>query len=143
MAIRSKEWFLGKCLEEERKTSPFGPLARRVLDLGLRRTSKTAGHILQACGATQRFPEMYPVHKRTIAKTSPLDRFPLYKHQHVLADWKNFFRNQSDQYGHPRFGYNWDTLKTYLTRKYGGKHVGGGGGDSLFEIVLRLMAAFK
>ena len=92
MAISSKEWFLGKCLEEERKTSPFGPLARRVLDLGLRRTSKTAGHILQACGATQRFLEMYPVHKRTIAKTSPLDRFPLYKHQHVLADWKNFFQ---------------------------------------------------
>lgn len=143
MAIKSKEWFLGKCLEEERKTSPLGPLARRVLDLGLRRTSKTAGHILQSCGATQRFLEVYPVHKRTIGKTSPLDPFPLHKYQNVLKDWNSFFRKQPAKYGHPRFGYNWDTLRTYLTQKYGGKHVGGGGGDSLFKLVLRLMAEFK
>ena len=143
MALKSKEWFLGKCLEEERKTSPLGPLARRVLDLGLRREAKTAGHILQACGAAQKFLEAHPSHKRPIRKSSPLEPFPLHKSSTMLKDWNIFFRRQPEKYGHPRFGYNWDTLRTYLTRRYGGKHIGGGGGDSLFKMVLRLMAEFK
>jgi len=40
------------------------------------------------------------------------------------------------------FTYNYDTLRGYLTPKYGGTRQGGGGGDNEFEIVLRLMADF-
>ena len=142
MGLKSKEWFLGKCLEEERKTSRLGFLSYRALDLGLRRTVQTAGHILQSCGATQKFINKYPKYRKVIRSASPLDRFPLHRHRKMLRDWLIYFGKQSSTYGHPRFGYNWNTLRTYLTAKYGGRHTGGGGGNSLFETVLRLMAEF-
>lgn len=142
MGLKSKEWFLGKCLEEERKTSRLGPLSYRVLDLGLRRTVQTAGHILQSCGATQIFLKKYPKYRRVIRMASPLDPFPLHRHRKMVRDWLTFLRGQQGKYGHPRFGYNWSTLRTYLTHKYGGRHTGGGGGNSLFEVVLRLVAEF-
>lgn len=74
MALKSKEWFLGRCLDEERKASALGPLSRRALDLGLKRSAKTAGHILQACGATQLFLEAHPKVKREIVESSPRNR---------------------------------------------------------------------
>lgn len=143
MGLRSKEWFLGKCLDEERETTRLGYLSRRILDLGLKRTAKTAGHILQSCGATQKFLDKYPQHKHSIRAASPLDPFPLDQNTKMQRDWIKFFRGQPHKYGHPRFGYSWDSLRTYLTNRYGGNHAGGGGGDSLFEMVLRLMAEFS
>lgn len=142
MALKSKEWFLGRCLDEERKASALGPLSRRALDLGLKRSAKTAGHILQACGATQLFLEAHPKVKREIVESSPLEPYPLHRQPALLKKWLEFFEAHSDRYGHTRYGYNWDTLETYLTQKYGGRHSGGGGGDSLFELVMRLMAQF-
>lgn len=142
MGLKSKEWFLGKCLDEERGTTRLGYLSRRVLDLGLKRTAKTAGHILQSCGATQQFLTKYPQHKRSIRAAPALEPYPLDRNTKMLRDWLKFIRAQRHNYGHPRFGYSWDTLRTYLTKRYGGKHAGGGGGDSLFEMVLRLTAEF-
>ena len=60
----------------------------------------------------------------------------------MLADWIAFIDEHDGTYGHRRFAYNYDTLKGYLTPKYGGTRVGGGGGDNEFEICLRLGAAF-
>lgn len=142
MGLKSKEWFLGKCLEEERGTTRLGYLSCRILDLGLRRTAKTAGHILQSCGATQKFLQEYPLHKRSICAASPLEPYRLDQNTQMLRDWLKFFKSQPRKYGHPRFGYTWDSLRTYLTKRCGGNHVGGGGGDSLFLMVLRLMAEF-
>jgi hypothetical protein len=59
-----------------------------------------------------------------------------------LKDWREFIGKRRAQYGRKSFGYNYDTLKGYLTRKYGGRRRGGGGGDNEFEIVIRLLAEF-
>jgi len=143
MALKSKDWFLGRCLVEERARSKYCYLGARALDLGLRRSGKTAGHIMQACGAAQKFLEEHPEHIGTIAGSDPLEGFDLRGSPQILRDWRQFFANKTGGYGRASFHYNWDSLSTYLTRSLGGVHVGGGGGDSLFEIVLRLVAEFS
>jgi hypothetical protein len=49
---------------------------------------------------------------------------------------------RSGTYGRASFGYNYDTLRGYLTPGAGGSRTGGGGGDDEFKRVLRLMAEF-
>jgi hypothetical protein len=130
-----------KCLDEERKASKLSHLSARCLDLGLKKTDSTRGHVFQACGAVQKFLEAYPQHKSSISASSPVDPYkPTGK---VLADWKTFLSSHSGTgtYGQGQWGYNYDTLRGYLTRKYGGRRTGGGGGDNEFEIVLRLVSA--
>lgn len=62
----------------------------------------------------------------------------------MLKDWLNFLASKQGQskYGRKEFQYNWDSLRTYLTPKYGGVHKGGGGGNDKLDLVLRLVAAF-
>jgi len=106
----------------------------------LRKRDSTRGHLFQAAGAVQKFLEAHPEHVATIQAASPLE--PYKPAGQVLADWSAFIDEQEGAYGHGRFGYNYDTLKGYLTTKYGGMRTGGGGGDNEFEICLRLGAAF-
>jgi hypothetical protein len=137
MALKAPLWMMGKCLDEERKRSKFSYLASRILDLGLKGKDRARGHIFQAWGAVQQFLEEYPQHKATIKNASAVD--PFAPSGLILHDWMAFFARQpTGAYG--RFGYNWDTLKGYLTPKYGGSRSGGGGGDNEFEIVLRVAA---
>ena len=140
MALKSREWFLSCCYREVRRLGKLTYLANRALELGLIGTECTQGHILQACGAVQKFSEQYPSHKNTVRQASPFDPFAL--SGPILKDWLDFFSQHAGQYGRRKFGYNWDTLRTYLTIKYGGRTTSGGGGDNEFEIVFRLMADF-
>ena len=140
MALKGPLWLLGRALVEERNRSTLGHLSARALDLGLRKTDSTRGHLFQAAGAVQRFLEAHPQHVATIKAASPLD--PYKPVGQVLNDWKALLAEQAGPYGQRKFGYNYDTLKGYLTPKYGGRRRGGGGGDNEFEICLRLSAAF-
>lgn len=139
MALKSREWFFGRCYKEVKRLGETAYLANKALELGFGREN-TQGHILQACGAVQMFFQDYPSHKNTINQASPFDPYKLTGQ--ILQDWLSFFASKSGSYGRRRFGYNWDYLRTYLTTKYGGHTTGGGGGDNEFEIVLRLLAAF-
>lgn len=141
MALRSSVWFLGMCLQEERRRSRLRRLAGRVLDLGLLGQDKTRGHVTQACGGAQRFFQRYPQHKRTIKRARP-DR-PYSPSGSMLADWQRFFARKGGRHGRTSFGYDWDTLRSYLTPQYGGTRRGGGGGDNEFEIVLRVLAGLR
>lgn len=141
MALRGPQWLLARSLTEERTRGRFSHLAGRALDLGLMKTDKTRGHVNQATGAAQQFLAEYPEHRPTIRAQSPVD--PYKPTGAVLDDWLRFIGEHAGTYGQPRFGYNYDTLKTYLTKKYGGRARGGGGGDNEFEIVLRLVAQFQ
>jgi hypothetical protein len=141
MALRGWRWFLGECLKKERRRGPHHRLASRALDLGLLGADNTTGHIQQSCGAVQNFLIRYPGHRRTIRRASPSR--PFKPRGAVLQDWQRFLSGKSGTYGRTTFGYDYVTLKGYLTRKYGGRRRGGGGGDNEFEIVLRLMAEFS
>lgn len=140
MALKGPLWLLARALVEERNRTTLGYLSARSLDLGLRKTDSTRGHLFQATGAAQKFLEAYPRHVATILATSPLQ--PYKPTGQVLADWMSFIAAHHGTYGRGKFGYNYDTLKRYLTTKYGGTRTGGGGGDNEFEICLRLCAAF-
>ncbi len=140
MALKGPLWLLGRALVEERNRSTLGHLSARALDLGLRKTDSTRGHMIQATGAVQIFLEAHPEHVATIKAASPLA--PYKPAAQVLNDWKAFLATHAGPYGRGSFGYNFDTLKGYLTPKYGGSRMGGGGGDNEFEICMRLCAAF-
>jgi hypothetical protein len=140
MALKGPLSLLGRALVEERGNTQLGYLSARALDLGVRKTDSTRGHLFQAVGAVQRFLEAYPQHVATIKAASPLD--PYKPAGQVLADWNTFIGANAGAYGNVKFGYNYDTLKGYLTPKYGGTRLGGGGGDNEFEICLRLGAEF-
>lgn len=140
MALKGPLWLLGRALVEERNRTPLGHLAARALDLGLRKTDSTRGHLSQATGAIQIFLQAHSAHAATIRAASPLE--PYKPTGQMQNDWKTFFAGHDGAYGQKTFGYNYDTLKGYLTPKYGGVRTGGGGGDNEFEICLRLGAAF-
>ncbi len=140
MALKSREWFLGQCYEEVRRVGRLAFLANRALELGLSNKDNTVGHVLQACGAAQKFFDQYPPHKSIVRGASPGE--PYRPVGTVLRHWRGFFRTKTRSYGRANWGYNWDVLHSILTVKYGGLTRGGGGGDNEFEIVLRLMAEF-
>jgi len=139
MALKSEKWFFRQCYQQVRRLTNLAHLANRALELGFGR-EQTGGHIRQACGAVQLFLEQFPQHVNTIRSSSATDPFRV--QGQIRRNWLNFFRNKTGNYGQRKFGYSWDTLRGYLTRRYGGKRTGGGGGDNEFEIVLRLMAEF-
>src|SRR5712692_4659104 len=117
MALKSKEWFLGKCLVEERGRTRYGHLSSRALDLGLRRSAMTAGHILQSCGAAQKFLEEHRQHIPVINTADPQEGFDLDGAAAMLNEWRALFVDKHGPYGRASFHYNWDSLRTYLTRK--------------------------
>lgn len=139
MSLKSRNWFFGKCLIEERKRTKFTYLSAKALDLGFGR-EHTQGHILQACGATQMFLNEFPRYKGIIHRGSPIEPYRI--RGSALRDWRVFLSHKHGSYGRVAFGYNWDNLKSYLTDRYGGNCSGGGGGDNELEIVLRLVVEF-
>jgi hypothetical protein len=140
MPLKGPLWLMGKCLEEERRRGKLTDLAAKALDLGVRRTESTRGHVFQACGAVQQFLREHPRHRAAIKVASPTE--PFKPSGQLLRDWKSFIKSRSGSYERESFSYDYDTLKGYLTPKYGGKRRGGGGGDNEFEIVMRLLADF-
>lgn len=140
MALKGPLWLLGKALVEERNRTKLGHLSSRALDLGLRKTDSTRGHVFQAIGAVQMFFEQHPEHKATVEGAPATE--PYKPDGQLLEDWKEFIAASGGTYGRRNFGYNFDTLKGYLTPKYGGNRGGGGGGDNELEISLRLCASF-
>lgn len=141
MGLKSREWFFGECYKQVRRKTKLNTLADKALQLGFKK-EKTGGHILQACGAAQLFLQKHPEHKPAIRNSSPRRAYKL--RGQALEDWLAFFESKDHKrtYGQKAFQYNWDSLRTYLTPKYGGNHRGGGGGNDKLEIVLRLMAEF-
>ena len=85
MALKGPLWLLGLALVEERNRSTLGHLSARVLDLGLRKTHSTRGHLFQAAGAVRGFLEAHPEHVATIKAASPLE--PHKPAEQVLDDW--------------------------------------------------------
>ncbi len=141
MGLKSREWFFGECYKQVRKKTKLEALADRVLQLGFKKES-TGGHILQACGAAQLFLQKHPGHIPTVRQSSPKKAYRL--RGQALEDWLAFFESKRGKksFGRKAFLYDWRSLRTYLTPKYGGRHEGGGGGNDKLEKVMRLMAEF-
>lgn len=138
--MKSRQWFQGECSNQIRDNGPLLILSKRAMDLGPNNMDNTTGHILQAIGASQVFFSEFPNHLGTVRR-APTD-VPFALTGTILSDWLKFFSQHTGKYGSQRFGYSWDTLRNILTKKYGGKVTGGGGGDNEFEIAFRLVAHF-
>ncbi len=137
MALRGTTWFYGECRRLENSGSPLAPLAAQALDLGVGGIHRTRGHMNHAIGAAQRFFQQYPQHRAAVA-TAATDRPFSLATSDLLNDWLTLISNSDGRFGSE---YNWDTLKSYLTPKYGGIRTGGGGGDNELEIAMRLAAS--
>jgi hypothetical protein len=143
MALKSKEWFYKRCLENVRDRTRFAYLCWDILDKGIGQRDSTRGHVTQAIGATQGFLTAYPQHRATISAADATRPFDIVNAREVLDDWRRWFGSRTQRtYGNRSFGYNYRTLRGYLTRNLGGTLQGGGGGNDEFKRVLRLMAEF-
>ena len=142
MALKSKEWFLGKCLSEVGSHSRLSPMSWTALKKGIGGTDGTRGHIGQAVGVSQRFLEQFPQHIATIQAADPTLSFDIASHMAVQNDLRTWLNAQAGQYGRASFKFNYDSFKKNTTATVGGTRVGGGGGDDEFKRVLRLMAEF-
>jgi hypothetical protein len=149
MALKAEKWFLGKCEAEMRGQSRLAGLAQVAWDHAHGK-DKTPGHILQAVGAAQAFLSAYPAVATQIRAASPVVALDL-RSAGVLNEWTTFFTSKlasakkdpkKNSYGPEKSGYRWSALESYLTRQYGGRVDGGGGGDYEFKVVLRLMVEF-
>lgn len=143
MALRGPLWLMSECLTEERDRGPLTHLAAIALDLGIRRTDRTRGHVFQASGAVQNFYLKHREHAATADDGSPIEAYD--PTGAFLSDWTTWLGNQSGTYGHPHFGfeYDYDVLKGYLTSRYGGTRTGGGGGNHELKLCFRLVAHFQ
>ena len=143
MPLKSKEWFYKQCLSEVEEFSRLSHMCWSVLKKGIGQEDQTRGHVTQAIGATQGFLERFPDHKQAIRDADPTKPFDIRDHDEILQDWVVWFGAQRrTTYGPRSFGYNYDTLRGYLTPFLGGQRRGGGGGNDEFKRVLRLMAEF-
>lgn len=143
MGLKGPLTLLARALSDERRRPPppTAYLAGRALDLGLQKTDLTRGHLFQAVGAAQQFFENHAAIKARVA-AAPVDDRPWHLAGTDLQDWRSWFTAKHGQYGRASFGYNYDTLRHVLSRKYGGRTTGGGGADNEFEIALRLVARY-
>lgn len=149
MALKSKEWFFKQCLLEAKDYTAFAHLAWGLLEKGVGQEDATRGHVTQAIGAVQRFLARRPQHRQTIADADRTRPFDMAADDEMLQDWREWFEAERAQraarqgaYGREDFGYNLETLAGYLTRRFGGRRQGGGGGVDEFKKVLRLVPEF-
>jgi hypothetical protein len=145
MGLKSKESFYKHCILEVDRQTQFEDLCWDILLKGIAQVHSTRGHAIQAIGATQRFFESFPNHRVTI-QNAPIAPFEIANHPTILNDWLRWLSPRTGPFS-LRFGYDYDTLRTYLTPALGGVpyqpgHPQGGRGDNEFKIVLRLMAEF-
>jgi hypothetical protein len=95
------------------------------------------GHLKQGYYAAQRFLQENRHFIEPISR-SPLQR-PFDFDQTLLDSWQTFlqqFGSESDQ----SYGYDFDILRGILTPLYGGRRIGGGGGDYPFKLVWPILA---
>jgi hypothetical protein len=142
MALRSKEWFYKKCLQEIKKNGRFSHLCWDILEKGIGQTDSTRGHVTQAIGVSQEFLAAHPRFIAVIQAADPTYPFDISNNPEVRLALIEWLDNREGSYGRSAFGYSYDTFKNIATPRLGGTRQGGGGADDEFKRVLRLMAEF-
>ncbi len=142
MGLKSKEWFYKHCLREAKGYTAFAHLSWDLLEKGIGQKDSTRGQVTQAIGAVQQFLNDFPQHAQVVKAAPKTDPFDLRSHKKIHSDWCSWLSTHSGSYGNPRFRYDYDTLKGYLTQSLGGTRQGGGGGDDEFKRAFRLVAEF-
>jgi hypothetical protein len=140
MALKSKEWFYKRCLQEVKQFSRLSHLCWHILEKGIGQSDSTRGHVTQAIGACQEFLRKYPQHRLIIQGADPTRPFKIAAHKAIHRDLRNWVARKHGKHGRKSFGYSYNTLKKLLTPSLGGTCRGGGGGVDEFKRVLRLMA---
>jgi hypothetical protein len=143
MGLKSKEWFYKHCLREAKGYTAFAHLSWDLLEKGIGQKDSTRGHVTQAIGAVQQFLDDHAQHVQIIKDSSSTEPFDLRSHKKMHSDWCSWLAARSGTYGRPAFGYDFDTLKNYLTPNLGGARTGGGGGDDELKRVFRLVPEFS
>ena len=147
MPLKSKEWFFKQCLHEAKQYTPFAHLAWDLLEKGVGQQNATRGHVYQPIGALQGFFRQFPQHRAAVQLADRTRPFDLRANPAILTDWVQWFGAHHGPYEHQEYGYNYDTLRTYLRpwlggnpRPPGGRE--GGRGEDEFKKVFRLLPEF-
>jgi len=96
---------------------------------------------VQLLGATAFFVDS-PSHISTVKAADPTKPYDIAGDKKLRKDWTTWISGKGNDFGRSSFGYNYTTLKNYLTPSLGGTRFGGGGGDDEFKRVLRLLVEF-
>ena len=75
MALKSKEWFYKKCLQEIEKHGRFSHLCWDILKKGIGQSDSTRGHVNQAIGVCQKFLGAHRKLSETIQAADPTRPF--------------------------------------------------------------------
>ena len=143
MALKSKEWFYKKCLNEVKEHGRFSHLCWDILEKGIGQSNSTRGHVTQAIGVSQTFlaaqKSLIPIIKAA-DPTRPFNVSHAVEVADALKAW--LAKHNAKSFGKSTFGYGYKKFKNIVTPSLGGKLKGGGGGNDEFKRVLRLMAEF-
>ena len=154
--LRGQMWFYKHCVLERHVNGPASALSWDLLLKGVAQQDHARGHVGQAIGAVQEFFKDYPRHRETIATTGPNEPYNIMEDETMLRDWRDWLarkvqrhqrpdppRKRGD-FGRAAFGYNINTMRTYLPERAGGRRRTRPGGVGLdeFKKVLRLVAEF-
>ena len=142
MALKSKEWFYKRCLEEVKGHGPLCHLCWDILEKGIGQKESTRGHVTQAIGVSQRFLTAHPALFAVIRAADRTRPFDVSHSPGVRNPLRTWVAQQNGRFGRESFGYDYNTFRNIVTPRLGGTRQGGGGGDDEFKRVLRLMAEF-
>lgn len=95
------------------------------------------GHLKQGYYGAQRFLQENRQFIEPLSQSSLQNQ--LEPDQTLLDSWRQFLEQFGDE-SDSSYGYDFNILRGYLTRQYGGNRVGGGGGDYPFKIVWSILA---
>ncbi|MEX2120649.1 MAG: hypothetical protein WD847_13735 [Pirellulales bacterium] len=143
MALKGKEWFYKRCLQEVERHGRFCHLCWDILKKGIGQSDSTRGHVTQAIGVSQEFLGTHSDLVTIIQAADPTRPFDVPGNPRVQEALRAWLEPRNGLFGRQSFGYNYDTFKNIVTRALGGTRRGGGGGDDEFKRVLRLMAEFR
>ena len=96
------------------------------------------GHLKQGYYAVQRFFQERPDYRGAVSQVSLDDAYDIRGQVELHQAWLVFFQDSEESDSH--FGYDFNTLRGYLTPNFGGVRTGGGGGDYPFRLVWPLVA---
>ncbi len=142
MALKSKEWFYKKCLQEIEEHGRFSHMCWDILKKGIGQSDSTRGHVNQAIGVCQKFLGAHRKLSETIQAADPTRPFNISGNPVVRNAFRTWLATRNGRFGRKSFGYDFNTFKNIVTVSLGGKTQGGGGANDEFKRVLRLMAEF-
>src|ERR1700733_3553260 len=103
MALKSKEWFYKKCLDEVKSFGRFSHLSWDILEKGIGQHDGTRGHVTQAIGACQEFFNNHSQYMQIIQAADPTKPFDIASNRQIHQNLKRWLARKNGTYGRDSF----------------------------------------